>query len=96
MTTLRNNQLSKINATCEIYTAAFILKSKLMYMYYVHHHETNFSVKAARLIDNVLIYLDIIITIQWQIYVRMHNKYIPLQLFIFILFILLGPTVNQF
>ena len=94
MIALPNNQLSKINATCEIYTAAFLLKSKLTY--YVHHHEANFSVEAARLIDNVLIYLDIIITIQWQIYVRIHNKYIPLQLFIFFLFILLGPTVNQF
>ena len=80
MITLPNNRsASKIDATCEIYTAAFLLKNKLIY--YVHHHEANLSVKVTRLLDNVLINLDVITTIQWQIYVRKYIQQTAIQLY---------------
>ena len=69
MTSLKQNlSLSKDNATCEIYTAAVLLKTKLKH--YVFHNTTKISVNAIRLFASAFSQLHSIATIQWQIYVR--------------------------
>ena len=80
MTSLRNNlSLSNDNATCEIYTAAILLKTKLKH--YVFHNTTNISVNVIRLFASAISYLHCIATIQWQIYVR---EYIYIYIYIYI------------
>ena len=72
ITSLRNKLLlSNVNATCEIYTAAILLKNKLMHTMF--YQETNVSVNAIRLFESALVYLDSIAAILWQIYVRKHK-----------------------
>ena len=83
MITLPTNQsISKIDATCEIHTAACLLKNKLKY--YVYHHEADLSVNITQLLNNAVIYLDNIATIQWQIYVRKCNKLLRIYLYMYL------------
>ena len=80
-----NRSISKIDATCEIHMAACLLKNKLMH--YVHHHEANLNVSITRLLNYnnaIIIYLDNIATIQWQIYVRKCNKLPHNYMFIYV------------
>ena len=80
MTSLTKNlSLSKDNATCEIYTAAIVLKAKLNH--YVFHHTTNISVNVIRLFALAISHLHSIATIQWQIYVR---EYIYIYIYVYI------------
>lgn len=91
----RKKTLNKIDATCEIYTAAIQLKTKLM-----HYNRNNVGNKRSidvhnnitKLFDKVLIYLDIITTIQWQIYVRKSN--VDVHLF-HSYYCYVGPTSNK-
>ena len=62
---------SKINATCEIYAAATLLKTKLMD--FILCNEINISVNTIRLFQSAVSYLDSIATIQWKIYVRKYK-----------------------
>ena len=64
--------LSKDNATCEIYTIAILLKTKLKH--YAFHHINNINVNIIRLFTSAISYLDTVATIQWQIYVRNYTK----------------------
>ena len=90
MTSLRKKlSLSKDNATCEIYTAAISLKTKLKH--YLFHHTSNISVNVIRLFASAISHLDSIATIQWQIYVR---EYIYIYIHI-CLFIVIGVTINR-
>ena len=69
MITSPNNQpVCKINATCEIYTVASLLKNELMH--YVCHHGADLSVSVTELLEDVVDYLNDITTIQLEIYVR--------------------------
>ena len=80
----RNKTLNRNDATCEIYTVAFLLKTKLI-RYVYHCNKTNAGenantkcvnitdVNIIQLLDEALIYLEIIANTQWQIYVRKYN-----------------------
>ena len=64
---LFRNSSNKTNATCEISTAAFLLKSKLIHD--VYRNRTNIANSTVPLFDEVLYNLDIIINAQCKIYV---------------------------
>ena len=83
------NSSDKTNAACEISTAAFLLKIKLIHD--VYHNRTNIANNTVQLFDKVLYYLDIIINTQWKIYVRRYN-YTKLIMYYFYLYIPLCRT----
>ena len=83
------NPSDKINATCEISTAAVILKIKLIND--VYHKRINITNNTVQLFDKVLYYLDIIINTQCKIYVRRYN-YTILIMYYFHLYISLCRT----
>ena len=99
----RNKTLNRNNATCEIYTVAFLLKTELI-RYVYHCNKTNAGEKAntkcvniadvntTQLLDKVLFYLEIIANTQWQIYVRKYNI-IPVHLIISHFYV--GPVRNK-
>ena len=83
------NSSDKTNATCEISTAAFLLKIKLIHD--VYRNRTNIANNTVPLFDKVLYYLDVIINTQCKIYVRRYN-YTILIMYYFYLYIPLCRT----
>ena len=99
----RNKTLNKSDATCEIYTVAFLLKTELI-RYVYHCNKTNagentntkcvniIDVNITQLLGEVLIYIEIIANTQWQIYVRKYNI-IPVHLIYSHFYV--GPVRNK-
>ena len=89
-----DNSLNMSDTTCEIYAAAFLLKTKLIH--YVNHNKTDTGnntdtkcvnpsdVNIIQLFDKVHIYLEIIANTLWQIYVRKYNIHCAYCLFTFL------------